>query len=55
MDPSTDPIDNTSDATERCPECGEPWSDEGPLHLPDCRYFVLEEPPEDDEAYRLVA
>lgn len=28
---------------ERCSECGHLWTDDGPAHYADCRYFSLDD------------
>jgi len=34
---------------DQCPECGHSWTDEGPAHYHDCRYFTLEDEVNEEE------
>jgi hypothetical protein len=36
---------------ERCTECGYDWSDEGPIHSNDCRYYLLDEGDDKDMSF----
>jgi hypothetical protein len=37
------------DGSEVCSECGMPWNPDGPVHVPDCRYFFIEDEADDLE------
>lgn len=48
MDPRADGLLNTHDQIERCPECGHSWTEVGPAHFADCRYFSLDDDRDED-------
>jgi hypothetical protein len=43
--------DDVETEAGRCPECGCRWTDDGPAHAHECRYFLLDEQDPGDEEF----
>jgi hypothetical protein len=37
------------EVVEHCSECGHAWMNDEPVHYADCRFFLLDEQPEEDD------
>ena len=48
MEPESEAGEIVLEVIERCPECGHTWTDEGPAHFVDCRYFCLDDERDED-------
>jgi hypothetical protein len=42
-------IVDSLDTVEHCSECGHAWMQDEPVHYADCRFFMLDEPVDDDD------